>query len=170
MAGAANLQDPEALRRFAQALRRFHTAASAVLSTAPHTLDRTRDRLATEFAPAWRKEQQRRQEAFGEARRKWQEAEAEVKLAGRRGQIDRASSMDEQREMRKAQRRLEEAEAKLAEIKTWLARLDSDGKDLATKVRDHHLAIDDLAAKALLRLDQMAASIDDYLRAGGGSP
>jgi len=71
--------------------------------------------------------------------------------------------------MNKAQRRCEEAEEKIKLIRLWLGRLESDGKDLLARCRDHDLALNDLSLKALNQLDRLAERIDDYLQRGAPS-
>jgi len=164
---AADLKDPAVLRELRARVARFAQTAAAVMDGAPTALDRAIDMLRNELGPRWRKELAKRQEAYAEARRKWLEAEEEVRARGRRGQVARASAADEQREMRKAQRRCEEAEEKLKEVRIWLGRLEGDGKDLLARCRDHDLALHDLGAHAIAQLDRLAERIDEYLRRSG---
>jgi chromosome segregation ATPase len=170
MAGSADISDPRVIREFRGRMSRFQQQAAAALAGAPTALSRTSDMLRFEVGPRWKKELSRRQEQFAEVRRKWQEAEAEVKAKGQRGQVDRASAADEHREMLRAQRRCEEAEEKLKAVRTWLTRLDGDGKDLLARCRDQDLAIQDLAVKAMARLERMADSLDEYQQRAGGTP
>lgn len=163
MAGA-DLSDPGVIREFRGRLLRFQQQAEAILGTAGNLLTRTQDRLRLELHPYWKKQLSRRQEAHAEARRRWLEAEFDVKAAGRRGSIDKASSIEERREMLKAQRRVEEAEEKLADISRWLTRLDGDGKDLHARCRDHELGIHDMCNQAAADLDRRIGAIEDYLR------
>ena len=169
MAGSADLADPAIIREFRQRLARFQQQVAAAMDGAPTALERAIDQLRNELAPRWKKELGRRQELYTEARRKWVEAEEEVRAGGRRGQVDRTSAADEQRDMNKAQRRCEEAEEKLKLIRTWLFRLDGDGKDLLAHCRDHDLALQDLTGKALVQLDRLADRVDDYLQRGASS-
>jgi len=169
VAGSADLADPAIIREFRQRLARFQQQVAAAMDGAPTALERAIDQLRNELAPRWKKELGRRQELYTEARRKWLEAESEVKANGRRGSVDRTSAADEQREMNKAQRRCEEAEEKLKLIRTWLFRLDGDGKDLLAHCRDHDLALQDLTGKALVQLDRLADRVDDYLQRGASS-
>lgn len=170
MAGAANLTDPEVLAALRQALGAFRIRVADTIAGAPTLLARTQDRLAHELAPYWKREAQRRAEAYGEARRRWLAAEAEVRASGARGAVDRSSSGEERKEMQRAQRRLDEAEQRQAAIRTWRNRLDGDGKDLLAKLRDHGRALDEQTAAALLRLDRMIEGVDAYLRQGGTAP
>jgi hypothetical protein len=68
--------------------------------------------------------------------------------------------------MNKALRRCEEAEEKIRLIRTWLMRLEGDGKDLLARCRDHDLALQDLTSKGLAQLDRLAERIDEYLQRG----
>jgi hypothetical protein len=169
MAGSANLADPAIIRDFRGRLARFQQQVVAAMDGAPTALDRALDQLRNELAPRWKKELGRRQEAYAEARRKYLEAEGEVKAKGQRGVVDRTSAADEQREMTRAQRRCEEAEEKLKLIRSWLLRLDGDGKDLLARCRDHDLALQELTGKALVTLDRLADRVDDYLQRGASS-
>lgn len=168
MAGSADLSDPAVIRDFRARLARFQQQAAAALAGAPNALSRTVDLLRFEVGPRWKKELSRRQEQYAEARRKWLEAEGEVKARGQRGQVDRASAQDEHREMRRAQQRCDEAEEKLRAVRTWLTRLDGDGKDLLARCREQDLAIQDLSLAALTRLDRMLDALDDYHRRVAG--
>ncbi|MBN8527159.1 MAG: hypothetical protein J0M02_17645 [Planctomycetes bacterium] len=168
MAGSADISDPAVLRDFRFRMARFRQQTAAALDGAPTALSRTIDLLRFEAGPRWKKELGRRQEQYAEARRKWLEAEAEVKAKGQRGQVDRASAADEHRDMLRAQRRCEEAEEKIRAVRTWLARLDGDGKDLLARCREQDLAIQDLSAKAILRLDAMLDALDEYQRRTAG--
>jgi hypothetical protein len=56
-----------------------------------------------------------------------------------------------------------EAEEKLAAIRTWLIRLESDGKDLLAQCQGHAESLDDLADRASRHLDRLATDIDAYL-------
>jgi hypothetical protein len=169
MAGSADLSDPGVIRAFRASLARFQQRVESALDGAPAQLGKTQEMLRLELGPYWKKELSRRQEAYSEARRRWLEAEEDVRANGRRGAIDKASTADERREMNKALRRCEEAEGKLAEVKTWLARLDGDGKDLLARVRDHQLTLHDLSRGAVIKLDQMATLVDEYLQRPGGT-
>lgn len=170
MAGSADISDPRVIRDFRARMSRFQQQASSALDGAPTALSRATDLLRFEIGPRWKKELSRRQEQFAEVRRTWLEAEAEVKAKGQRGQVDRASAADEHREMLRAQRRCEEAEEKLKAVRTWLSRLDGDGKDLLARCRDQDLAIQELTVKAMARLDRMADSLDEYQQRVGGTP
>lgn len=164
--GSADLKDPAIIREFRGRLARFQQQVAAAMDGAPSALDRSIDQLRNELGPRWKKELGKRQELYAQARRKYLEAEAEVKANGRRGAVDRSSAADEQREMNKAQRRCEEAEEKIRLIRTWLMRLEGDGKDLLARCRDHDLALQDLTAKGLTQLDRLAERIDEYLQRG----
>jgi hypothetical protein len=169
MAGSADISDPAVIREFRARLARFQQQAAAALDGAPTALSRSLDLLRFEIGPRWKKELLRRQERFSEAKRRWQDAENEVKAKGQRGQVDRASAADERRDMLKAQRACEEAEEKIVAVRTWLGRLDSDGKDLLARCRDQDMAIQELSLKAGIRLEHMADSIDAYQQRGGTS-
>ena len=169
MAGTANLADPALIRDFRARLLRFRQLADATMAGAPTVLERSLDHLRSDLTPRWKKELGRRQELYTEARRRYLEAEADVKANGRRGAVDRTSAADEQRGMNRARRRCEEAEEKLALIRTWQTRLEGDGKDLLARCRDHDLAIQELSGKALAQLDRLADRVDDYLQRGAPS-
>ncbi len=169
MAGSAHLSDPAVIRDFRARLLRFQQAADSAMAGAPTALQRALDHLRSELAPRWKKDLGRRQELHTEARRRYLEAESEVKANGRRGAVDRTSAADEQRDMHRARRRVEEAEEKLALIQTWQSRLEGDGKDLLAKCRDHDLAIQELSGKALTQLDRLANLVDEYLQRGASS-
>lgn len=168
MAGSANITDPAVLRDFRARMARFQQQTAAALAGAPTALSRAQDLLRFEIGPRWKKELSRRQEQYAEVRRKYLEAEAEVRAKGQRGQVDRASAADEQREMHRAQRRCEEAEEKLRSVRAWLARLDGDGKDLLVRCRDQDQALQDLTLKAMTRLDRMLDSLAEYQQRTGG--
>lgn len=169
MAGSADLQDPAIIREFRGRLARFQQQVAAAMDGAPSALDRSIDQLRNELGPRWKKELSKRQELYTQARRKYLEAEAEVKARGGRGMVDRSSAADEQREMNKALRRCEEAEEKLKLIRTWLMRLEGDGKELLAHCRDHDLSIQELTRKGLTQLDRLADRIDEYLQRGAQS-
>ncbi|HAT10076.1 MAG TPA: hypothetical protein DCS97_05680 [Planctomycetes bacterium] len=165
---AADLADPTIIRDFRLRVLRFQQQVAGALASAPNVLSRTQETLRLELAPRWKKELLRRQDAYAEARRKWLDAENEVRAKGQRGQVERASSIDERRDMLKAQRRCEEVEAKLAAIVKWTARLDGDGKDLLARCRDHDQAIHDQSLKASAQLERLLDRIDEYLQRSGG--
>ena len=169
MAGSANLADPAIIRDFRSRLARFQQQVAVAMDGAPTALTRTIDELRCELAPRWKKELERRRDTYIEARRKWLDAENEVKAKGQRGQVDRSSAMDEQREMNKAKRRVDEAEEKLALIRTWLSRLEGDGKDLLARCRDHDLTLQMLSDKGMTQLDRLADRVDDYLQPGASA-
>ncbi len=164
--GSADLKDPAIIRDFRGRLARFQQQVAAAMDGAPSALDRSIDQLRNELGPRWKKELGKRQELYAQARRKYLEAEAEVKANGRRGAVDRSSAADEQREMNKALKRCEEAEEKIRLIRTWLMRLEGDGKDLLARCRDHDLALHDLTIKGLAQLERLAERIDEYLQRG----
>ena len=169
MAGSADLKDPAIIREFRGQLARFQQQVAVAMDGAPTALDRALDQLRTEVGPHWKRELGKRQELYTQARRAYLEAESEVKANGRRGAVDRSSAADEQREMNKALRRCEEAEEKLKLVRTWLMRLEGDGKDLLARCRDHDLALHQLTMKGLTQLDRLAERIDDYLQRGAPS-
>lgn len=169
MAGSADLSDPGVIRALRASLARFQQRVETALDGSPARLTRAQEILRLEVGPYWKKELYRRQEAYSEARRRWLEAESDVRAHGRRGAIDKTSSMDERREMTKALRRCEEAEAKLAEVRTWQTRLDGDGKDLLARVHDHQLSLQELTRAAIIKLDHLADRVDEYLQRPGGT-
>lgn len=168
MAGSADLKDPAVIRDFRARLARFQQQVETALDGSPTRLSKAQETLRLELGPYWKRELYRRQEAYTAARLRWLEAEGDVRNSGRRGAIDKTSAAEERKEMNKAQRRCEEAEAKVAEVKTWLSRLESDGKDLLARVRDHQLALQELSRGGVIKLDQLAARIDEYLQRTGG--
>ena len=169
MAGPADLKDPAIIRDFRGRLARFQQQVAAAMDGAPTALDRALDLLRSEIGPHWKRELAKRQELYAQARRAYVEAEAEVKANGRRGAVDRSSAADEQRDMNRAQRRCEEAEEKIKLVRTWLMRLEGDGKDLLARCRDHDLALHELTGKGLAQLDRLAERIDEYLQRGAPS-
>ena len=169
MAGSADLADPAIIRAFRARLARFLQQVTVAMDGAPTALDRAISLLRFEVGPRWKKELERRRDAYAEARRRWLEAESEVKAKGQRGQVDRTSAIDEQRDMQKAQRRCDEAEQQVALVRTWLARLEGDGKDLLARCRDHESALQDLTGKAVVHLDRLSDRVDDYLQRGAPS-
>lgn len=168
---SADLADPAIIREFISRLARFQQQAEATLAAAGPLLARTHDQLRLELLPHWKKQLGKRQELYAEARRRWLDAEFDVKASGRRGAIDKGSSIEERREMLKAQRRVEEAEEKLRNIAAWIGRLDGDGKDLAARCRDHELGLHELCERARADLHARCSSIETYLeRQRGGAP
>lgn len=172
MAGRADISDPGILRTFRAGQLRFQQQMEGALDAAPTRLSKAQERLRLELAPFWKREVVKRQDAYAAARRRWLEAEADVRAGseGRRGAIEKPSSIDERREMLKAQRRLEEAEAKLEAVRTWTTRLDVEGKDLLGKIRNLGLSLGQQCREANAQLEAMATRIDEYLAAGGGGP
>ncbi len=166
MAGSADVKDPAIIRDFRGRLARFQQQVAAAMDGAPSALDKSIDQLRNEIGPRWKRELGKRQEAYTEAKRKYQEAEEEVKAKGRRGAVDRTSAADEQREMNRAMRRCEEAEERIKLVRSWLFRLEGDGKDLLARCRDHDLALQELTRKGMTQLDRLADRIDDYLQRG----
>jgi len=74
----------------------------------------------------------------------------------------RASAEDERVAMDRARARRDEAEERLAAIRTWVNRLNSDGGGLVHRCRSAALALDDDAQRAIATLDALAAAIATY--------
>jgi hypothetical protein len=171
MAGAS-LADPALIRDFLGRLARFQQLAEGELANAPLLLARTLDHLRLDLRPRWKREWVKRQELFAVARRAWLEAEAEMRASGQRGAIDRASALDERREMLKAQRRVEEAEDKLRQLTACIDSLEHDGKELEARCCSLALGLHERCTQARTDLDGRCTAIEDYLerqRQGGSA-
>ena len=164
----ADLADPSLIRDFRGQVGRFVNLAAGALGGAGTEVDKVREWLLGEQSTLWKAQVRKREEAFAEARRRFQQAQSEVELAQRGRGGGKQSSDEERLEMRKAKRRLEEAEEKLALIRRWAQRLEQDGAPLVHQAKMHDLALRELGSHAMLRLDRLADAVQAYLDAPTG--
>lgn len=159
----ANIADPEVIRIFRRRLLAFQQTCTAALGGSAGDFVRVQDWLQSDQQGYWKKQIGKREELYQAARRTWLDAEAEVRASHNSRGIDKQSSMEERLLMERARRSRDEAEEKLAIVRRWLIRLGQECGPLIHQCRDHDLALHDMSAKAVARLDQLADRVETYL-------
>jgi hypothetical protein len=158
----ARIEGPEVVHGARRAVLRFGDTVDAGLSGVVAAMNRVRDRLRVEMLPYWKSQVMRRQEVYQEARRRFLEAEDDLRRTRMQGGPGKGSSDDERRTMIKAKAKMEEAEEKIAQVKKWLIRLDDEGDALAAQCTNHAISLREMVAAAADRLDRAADALEHY--------
>ena len=164
----ADLTDPGLLRDLRGQVGRFVTVAAGALGGAGAEVERVREWLRGEQTTLWKAQVRKREEAFIEARCRYQQAQLDVELAQRGRGGGKQGSDEERLAMRTAQRRLTEAEEKLALIRHWAQRLEQEATPLVHQAKMHDLALRELGERAIRQLDRLADSVQAYLDVPAG--
>ncbi len=156
--GSANIGSPEILRAFRHRFVEFTEEARAAVAEATGDARAVSEWLRREQLPYWRQQLRRREEEAERARRAYNQARHGDKYQGK------ASSIDERKAYERAKRLQEEAEAKIRIVQQWLGTLEKTTLALLQPCTRLSTLLSTQSPKALLRLDQMLDSLDDYLR------
>jgi hypothetical protein len=164
----ARLSDPQVIRDFRVRLSTFLGACAAGLGGVPGDYAHAQDWLRGQYSH-WKKQLQRRTEAYTTARLAYLEAEADVRASrsGRGG--GRQSSDDERRLMNRNARLRDEAQEKVTAVQRWMQVLEQDVSTLVHQCQGHDLALREQGALALTQLDRLADQVDTYLDIKPGS-
>ena len=101
---------------------------------------------------------------MGKARREYVQARHGSEVTRKQSCVDEKKALD------RALRLKEEAEEKLRAVKKWILTIDNKAGKALGPCAALSSTLSRLTPKALVRLDQMLDSLDDYLRPGVAGP
>ena len=159
MRGAsANISSPEVLRTFRHRFIEFTEQARIAVEEATRDARAVSEWLRREQLPHWRRQLRHREEEAERARREYIVARHGDKVQSK------VSAVDERKAFERAQRLKTEVEEKIRTVRHWLMTLEHESLSLLQPCAKLSTLLATQSPKALMRLDQMLDSLDDYLR------
>ncbi len=157
MGETARVASFEALKRFRVALCRFADVVGASLDEAEAEVQRACNWVKGEQTGYWKKEGERRAEAFTRAKGALARKKAEKTPLG-----GRPSCVEEEKEFKRATARLEEAQRKQVNVRRWSRRIEEEAftYQAVASGLGHAVAVD--IPNALAQLDHMIAALEAY--------
>lgn len=166
MGSKANIRSPEVLQRFRHRFLEFNKSAQTALELIQGDVRSVSEWLRREQLPYWRRELRRRQDAVKDAWRDY--------VYARHGhgseKMGKPSCVDERKALERAKRRKEEAERKIEIVERWRIALDREAEKLLAPCTKLRILLDDLAPKAVARLDHMLDRLEEYLMPAAPRP
>ncbi len=161
MGETARVASFEALKRFRVALCRFGDVVGSSLDEAEAEIQRACNWVKGEQTGYWKKEGERRAEAFTRAKIALARKKAEKTALG-----GRPSCVEEEKEYKRATARLEESQRKQVNVRRWSRRIEEEAfayQAVATGL-SQAVAVD--IPTALAQLDHMIAALEAYAASG----
>lgn len=162
-ARSARINSPEVITQFRAAFVDFTQECQKEIEGIRNDMQRTIHWLQADQMAYWRSQLIKREELAEEAKR------AYSRVAYTTGPLKKEHVEDERIAMIKARRRKEEAEEKIKTLKSWIIRLNQEGKKELKSCDIVSSRLATLGPKALGRLDQMINNLDAYIRPESGS-
>lgn len=162
--GSARIDSPDVIKDFRNQFLKFEQTCRQGLSGASSDVDRIMQWLRHDQLLFWKQELRKSEELLSQARSQY--------LLARHGSdyLRKPSYVEEQKALKKAERRKEEAQKKLEAVKKWSAMLEQQADKLMGPIDNFSGLLDTMAPKALSRLEVMIRNLEDYLRdSPGGS-
>ncbi len=164
MAERAAIESLDALLRLRAALCVLAEDAGIALAEADAEILRTASWLREEQQLYWKREVEKQSELVARARSALKRKEAmKTPLGGR------YSTVEEEKNLARVQRRLDEARARRANVRRWLRVLDEEAFAYKSMAQGLGYLIEGEVPKALARLDHMICALQAYA-SGEGSP
>ena len=160
--GKANVGSPEVIAAFRHRFIEFVEQARASVEEAQRNAQAVGEWLRREQMPHWKRLHRREHENTERARREYSQARHDSTHHGKAG------SVDERKAYEKSKRKLEETEQKVRATQQWLVRVEQEGMRMLQPCSRLSTMLAAEAPKAVVRLDQMLESLDDYLRRSTG--
>lgn len=155
---AADISSPDIIRDFRNHFLRFEERSKQAVSGVRSDCDRVLQWLQREQLQYWKEELRKYEEMVRQTRSQY--------LLARHGAdaLRKPSYVEEEKALRKAERRKEEAEHKIEAVKKWALVVEQQVKKLMGPINGLAGVLDSSAPLARARLDAMAQNIEDYLR------
>lgn len=156
----ARIDSPDVIKDFRIQFVKFNAVARQAVDGMNTDSSRITQWLRHDQLSFWTKELKKREELVRQARHAYALAKDQS------GPYAKTSSIDEQKDLHKAQRLLEEAEQKLKSVKKWTHMLERELENLAGPVNNLSATLDAATPRALSKLDLLTEKLEDYLRLG----
>lgn len=156
--GSARIDSPEIIKGFRTEVIKFNEACQQALAGVKADVYHVQQWLQSEQLTHWKQELQRAEERVLQARHEYNEARFGTPV------MRKASFVDEQKALRKAEHRRDEARDKIQKIKKWAGLLDQQAEKLMGPLNQLSLTLETESPKALARLDSMIQNLEEYLR------
>jgi hypothetical protein len=165
MSGYARVDSVDALKYFRAALVKFAETANVALADAEGEVQRVLVWLETEAPTYWGGQVRKRHEAVEKAKDAVRQKKLFKSPTG-----STQSAVEEEKQLRIAQKRLEEAEGKLQAVRRYTPRLQKEISIYKGGVQRLGTTVSADLPVAISRLDKMCGAIEAYanLQAGGG--
>ena len=164
MSNHARVDSLEELGQFRTELCTLTDELRAELYAAESDLRRTIDWVNTTQAAHWKRQVRIRTEEYGRAR-----SELNRKRDQRTRLDARQSCVEEEKALKRAEKRVEEARQKIVAVKQWSRKLEEAVFGYQSLAQGLMSLVDADVPRAVARLDAMARALEAYL-AGGPAP
>ncbi len=162
MSTAARVESFDALRRFRVALCKIAETIATCLAEAEAELQRTASWLTLEQHRYWKREGEKRAEAYTRAKSLLTRKKADKTVLQ-----TSMSCVEEEKALALATRRLQEAQEKSANVKRWTRLLDQEAFAYKTVAQGLEQLVTVDVQVALAHLDNMLAALEQYAQVGG---
>jgi uncharacterized protein YukE len=154
---SAEISSPDVIKEFRVSFLRFEERGKQAVSGVRSDCERIVEWLRHEQLMYWKQELRKSEEKVREARSAY--------LLARHGAdaLRKPSYIEEEKALRKAERRKEEAERKIEAVKKWGMLLEQQVRKLMGPINNFAGALDSAAPLARSRLDHMVQNLEDYL-------
>jgi hypothetical protein len=155
---SANINSPDVLKDFKIHFIKFGDTARQAIAGAKSDAGRTLQWLQHEQLHYWKRELQKADEMINRARSAY--------LLARFGSphAQKASFIDEQKALRRAERRKEDVQRKIELVKRWAAVLEQQAEKMLGPVNLLGSVLEIQGPNARARLEAMIRNLEDYLR------
>jgi uncharacterized protein YukE len=159
---SADISSPDVIREFRLQFMKFEERAKQAVAGVHSDADRVVEWLRHEQSQYWKQEHRKAEEAVRQARAAY--------LIARHGSeyMKKPSYIEEEKALKRAERRKEEAERKLELVKKWGTVLEQQAQKLMGAVNGFAGLLESTAPMARARLETMAQHLDEYLRDSPG--
>jgi hypothetical protein len=155
----AHINSPDVIREFRNQMVRFDGGARQSIGGIQSDAQRVAQWLRYEQMGFWKLELRKATDQLQLAKSAYLIARDAASVYGK------SSCVDEQRALRKAERRKEEAERKMQATKRWMAVLERETEKLMGPVNVFSSMLDTTTPRALAKLDQLVVFLEEYLHA-----
>ena len=165
--GRAHIDSPEVIRDFRNHLVKFDASSHQAISGIQSDAQRVIQWLRYEQLQHWKQELRKSSDVLQQAKSAYMIARDAAHVYGK------SSCVDEERALRKAERRKEEAEQKLKAVKKWMGIVERETEKLMGPVNNLSSVLDVATPRALAKLDRLTRDLEEYLRVAppdSGSP
>lgn len=164
MSPRANVRSLDAIRYFRPALVRFEDEAASAVSAIRQELNRTLDWLDHDCPAYWQQQARRAFDEVAQARSQLMRRKI-ITVAGHR-----PDCIEEEKELRKAQRRLETVQQKIQTVRQWSIKAHRAADEHAGDVGQFERALAHDVPQMLALLDRIITALEAYATASRPSP
>jgi hypothetical protein len=158
MAQAARVESVEALKHFRAALVKFATEVRSATGEAQSTVSRARSWVDDQQKKHWDQQIRRRTQALIEAKEALR-----AKRLYKRPDGSFAPADEEEKAVKRAERRLDEAEAKLQNVKRWSTALEREAQIFRGQIQGLASNAENDVPRAMADLDRLIITLETYL-------